>query len=232
MRYTDITIVGGGLAGSTVAAMLGHAGISAILIDPHTIYPPELRCEKLGGTQIPRLRKTGLADEILRATTVDGEVWEARFGYVVAKKPSDQHGVMYDTLVNTMRAQIPSGVEILHTKVIEVATSDERQRVVLADGEEISARLIVLANGPSVGLHPLDTRVLLGVLERLRGHGATVVIIEHDLDMIANADYVIDLNHGGGAAGGCIVATGTPEEVAAVEASATGRFLKAILTRS
>jgi 2-polyprenyl-6-methoxyphenol hydroxylase-like FAD-dependent oxidoreductase len=162
MRYTDIAIVGGGLAGSTVAAMLGHAGISAILIDPHTVYPPELRCEKLGGTQTPRLRKTGLADEILRATTVDGEVWEARFGYVVAKKPSDQHGVMYDTLVNTMRAQIPSGVEILHTKVIEVATSDERQRVVLADGEEISARLIVLANGPSVGL-----RHMLGLERRV-----------------------------------------------------------------
>jgi 2-polyprenyl-6-methoxyphenol hydroxylase-like FAD-dependent oxidoreductase len=162
MRYTDIAIVGGGLAGSTVAAMLGRAGISAILIDPHTVYPPELRCEKLGGTQTPRLRKTGLADEILRATTVDGEVWEARFGYVVAKKPSDQHGIMYDTLVNTMRAQIPSSVEILHTKVIEVATSDERQRVVLADGEEISARLIVLANGPSIGL-----RHMLGLGRRI-----------------------------------------------------------------
>ena len=162
MRYTDIAVIGGGLAGSAAAAMLGRAGISTILIDPHTVYPPDLRCEKLGGTQIERLRKTGLADETLRATTVDGEVWEARFGYVVAKKPSDQHGVMYDTLVNTMRAQIPAGVEILHTKVVEISTSDERQHVVLADGEEISARLIVLANGLSIGL-----RHMLGLERRV-----------------------------------------------------------------
>ena len=101
MRYTDVAIVGGGLAGSTAAAMLGRAGIAAILIDPHTVYPPELRCEKLGGEQLDLLRKTGLADATLRATTLDGEVWEARFGHVVARKPSDQHGMMYDTLVNT-----------------------------------------------------------------------------------------------------------------------------------
>ncbi|WP_439925044.1 FAD-dependent oxidoreductase [Nitrobacter sp. JJSN] len=162
MRYTDIAIIGGGLAGSTAAAMLGRAGIPAILIDPHTTYPPDLRCEKLGGTQLETLRKTGLADETLRATTIDGEVWEARFGYVVTKKPSDQHGVMYDTLVNTMRAQIPSSVETLYTKVVEVATSDERQRVVLADGETISARLIVLANGLSISL-----RHLLGLGRRI-----------------------------------------------------------------
>jgi 2-polyprenyl-6-methoxyphenol hydroxylase-like FAD-dependent oxidoreductase len=162
MRYTDIAIVGGGLAGSTAAAMLGRAGIATLLIDPHTVYPPELRCEKLGGTQTPRLRKTGLADEILRATTVDGEVWEARFGYVVAKKPSDQYGVMYDMLVNTMRGLIPANVDVLHTKAVELATSDERQRVVLADGEEISARLIVLANGPGIGL-----RHMLGLGRRV-----------------------------------------------------------------
>jgi 2-polyprenyl-6-methoxyphenol hydroxylase-like FAD-dependent oxidoreductase len=162
MRYTDIAIVGGGLAGATTAAMLGRAGIAAIMIDPHTTYPPDLRCEKLGGTQLPRLRRTGLDEEILRATTLDGEVWEARFGFVVAKKPSDQHGVMYDILVNTMRAQIPSNVEILYTKAVEVATSDERQYVVLADGEKISARLIVLANGLSISL-----RHMLGLERRV-----------------------------------------------------------------
>ncbi|GAB1716458.1 MAG: monooxygenase, FAD-binding protein [Nitrobacter sp.] len=162
MRYTDIAIVGGGLAGATAAAMLGRAGIAAIMIDPHAAYPADLRCEKLGGTQLPRLRRTGLDEEILRATTLDGEVWEARFGFVVAKRPSDQHGVMYDTLVNTMRAQIPPGVEILYTKAVEVATSDERQCVVLADGEEISARLIVLANGLSISL-----RHMLGLQRRV-----------------------------------------------------------------
>src|SRR3954465_1725663 len=116
MRYTDVAIVGGGLAGSTAAAMLGRAGIAALLIDPHAVYPPELRCEKLGGEQLDLLRKTGLADAILPAPTLDGAVWEARFGYVVAQKPSDQHGVMYDTLVNAVRAQIPPDVETIHAK--------------------------------------------------------------------------------------------------------------------
>lgn len=79
---------------------------------------------------------------------------------------------------------------------------------------------------PSVGLHPRDVRTLLSVLDRLVSRGATVVVIEHDLDMIANADHVIDMGPGGGEDGGRIVATGTPVEVAAVEASATGRYLR------
>src|ERR1700716_3175703 len=152
MRYTDGPIGGGGLAGSTAAAMLGRAGIAAVLIDPHTIYPPELRCEKVGGEQLDLLSKTGLADATLRATTLDGEVWEARFGYVVARKPSDQHGVMYDTLVNTLRAQIAPDVETIHAKPSARSSSQERQKVVLSNGEEISARLVVLANGLDGGL--------------------------------------------------------------------------------
>ena len=159
MRYTDIAIIGGGLAGSTAAAMLGRAGVPAVLIDPHPLYPPELRCEKLGGDQLDLLRKTGLADATLRATTLDGEVWEARFGHVVARKPSDQHGVMYDTLVNTVRAQIPHQVETIWAKASAIATSDERQKITLSNGEEISARLVVLANGLNVGLrHTLGLR--------------------------------------------------------------------------
>ena len=162
MRYTDVAIVGGGLAGSTAAAMLGRAGIPSVLIDPHVTYPPELRCEKLGGNQLTLLRKTGLADATLRATTLDGEVWEARFGYVVTKKPSDQHGIMYDTLVNTMRAQIPEGVETIHSKVIAISNSAERQKLVLSNDEEISARLVILANGLNVGL-----RHMLGITRRI-----------------------------------------------------------------
>jgi 2-polyprenyl-6-methoxyphenol hydroxylase-like FAD-dependent oxidoreductase len=162
MQYTDVAIVGGGLAGSTAAAMLGRAGIAAVLIDPHTIYPPELRCEKLSGEQLDLLRKTGLADATLRATTLDGEVSEARFGYVVARKPSDQHGVMYDTLVNTLRAQVPPDVPLIHAKASSIANSAERQKIVLSTGEEISARLVVIANGLNVGL-----RHMLGIRRRV-----------------------------------------------------------------
>ena len=78
---------------------------------------------------------------------------------------------------------------------------------------------------PTIGLHPLDVEVLLRVLQRLIDNGATVVVIEHDLDMIANADYVIDMGPGGGEDGGRIVCAGTPEQVAACPDSITGRYI-------
>ncbi len=78
---------------------------------------------------------------------------------------------------------------------------------------------------PTIGLHPLDVQVLLSVLNRLVEAGATVIVIEHDLDVIANADYLIDMGPGGGRQGGRIVACGTPEEVAACGESLTGHYL-------
>ena len=78
---------------------------------------------------------------------------------------------------------------------------------------------------PSIGLHPLDVRVLMGVFQALLDNGATVIVIEHDLDVIRNADYVIDMGPGGGDAGGRIVACGTPEEIRTASASITGRYL-------
>ena len=78
---------------------------------------------------------------------------------------------------------------------------------------------------PSIGLHPLDVRVLLGVFQALLDHGATVIVIEHDLDVIRNADYVIDMGPGGGDAGGRIVAAGTPAEIRTSPESLTGKYL-------
>lgn len=78
---------------------------------------------------------------------------------------------------------------------------------------------------PSIGLHPLDVQVLLGVFQALLDHGATVVVIEHDLDVIRNADYVIDMGPGGGEAGGRVVARGTPQEIREKPCSITGRYL-------
>ncbi len=78
---------------------------------------------------------------------------------------------------------------------------------------------------PTIGLHPLDVQVLLGVFETLVANGATVVVIEHDLDVMRNADYIVDMGPGGGVDGGRVVAAGTPAEVAANPNSVTGRFL-------
>jgi 2-polyprenyl-6-methoxyphenol hydroxylase-like FAD-dependent oxidoreductase len=151
MRRTDIVIIGGGLAGSTVAAMLGRAGIEAILVDPHEAYPEDFRCEKLDATQVAVLRKTGLADRVLAATTHDGGVWVARRGRLVEKRPSDQRGILYQTLVNTVRSTIPEGVAVVPAKVATAATTADRQTVVLSDGQEISARLVVMASGLNLG---------------------------------------------------------------------------------
>jgi 2-polyprenyl-6-methoxyphenol hydroxylase-like FAD-dependent oxidoreductase len=152
MQYTDIAIVGGGLAGSTAAVMLGRAGIGAVLIDPHPIYPPDFRCEKLVVSQIPLLHRTGLADAVLRVATPEQEVWIARFGDVVEKRHHHQHNILYDTLVNTIRAEIPLGTEFIHAKVATISATSKRQRITLSNGKEISARLVVLATGLNIGL--------------------------------------------------------------------------------
>ena len=163
MRYNDIAVVGGGLAGSIAAAMLGRAGISAILVDPHPMYPPDFRVEKLSGElQIERFRKTGLAEATLRSATHDKANWIARFGYLLDRKPSQQYGIMYDALVNSIRAQIPPDVASIYAKAVSISTTAERQKVVLSNGEEISARLVVLTNGLNVGL-----RHQLGIERRL-----------------------------------------------------------------
>ena len=78
---------------------------------------------------------------------------------------------------------------------------------------------------PSIGLHPLDVQVLLGVFQALLDKWATVVVIEHDLDVIRNADYVIDMGPEGGNAGGRIVASGTPREIKENKNSITGKYL-------
>ncbi len=103
----------------------------------------------------------------------------------------------------------------------------EAQRLKLAGelGKSQEGSVFVF-DEPTIGLHPLDVRVLLEVFDRLVGSGATVVVVEHDLDLIRNADYVIDMGPGGGTAGGEIVFAGTPDELAACTRSVTGRYLR------
>lgn len=84
---------------------------------------------------------------------------------------------------------------------------------------------------PTTGLHSEDIRKLLGVLQKLVDQGNTVLIIEHNLDVVKSADYLIDLGPEGGDGGGTIVATGTPEQIAQVSNSYTGQYLKPVLQR-
>lgn len=102
----------------------------------------------------------------------------------------------------------------------------EAQRLKLASeiGRQQTDSVFIF-DEPSIGLHPLDVRVLLEVFQALLDNGATVIVIEHDLDVIRNADYIVDMGPGGGESGGRIVASGTPEEIKANPDSITGKFL-------
>ena len=102
----------------------------------------------------------------------------------------------------------------------------EAQRLKLAsEMGKGQADSVFVFDEPTIGLHPLDVQTLLGVLQALVDQGATVLVIEHDLDVIRNADYVIDMGPGGGAAGGRVVAVGTPKQIAANKDSITGKYI-------
>ena len=108
----------------------------------------------------------------------------------------------------------------------------EAQRVKLASelGKRSTGRTLYILDEPTTGLHFEDTRKLLGVLQRLVDGGNTIVVIEHNLDVVKSADWIIDMGPEGGEEGGRVVAFGTPESVAAVPESYTGKFLREVLS--
>ena len=118
-------------------------------------------------------------------------------------------------------------------RTLDTLSGGEAQRVKLA--KELSKRdtgsTLYILDEPTTGLHFFDIEHLLHVLHRLRDRGNTVVVIEHNLDVIKTADWVIDLGPEGGDGGGQIVATGTPEQVAETKGSFTGEYLKPLVAR-
>ena len=121
-----------------------------------------------------------------------------------------------------------------YVKIGQPATTlsgGEAQRVKLANelAKKGTGKTIYILDEPTTGLHTADVHKLLDVLNRLVEQGNTVLVIEHNLDVIKTADYIIDLGPEGGDKGGTVVCTGTPEEVAKCEASHTGRFIKKLL---
>jgi excinuclease ABC subunit A len=134
----------------------------------------------------------------------------------------------------TRRLQTIYDVGLDYIKLGQPATTlsgGEAQRVKLAAelSKRATGRTLYILDEPTTGLHFADIRKLLDVLNRLTDAGNTVIVIEHNLDVIKTADYIIDLGPEGGEAGGQVVAVGTPEEVAQVESSYTGQFLRQVL---
>ncbi len=132
------------------------------------------------------------------------------------------------------KLQTLKDVGLSYIKLGQSATTlsgGEAQRVKLASElqKKATGKTLFVLDEPTTGLHSNDVKKLIEVLQRLVDNGDTVVVIEHNLDVIKNADYIIDIGPEGGVDGGQVVATGTPEEIVQVKESYTGQYLKPLL---
>lgn len=139
------------------------------------------------------------------------------------------------TIANKLQSLFDVGLSYI--KLGQPATElsgGEAQRVKLATelSKRETGKTMYILDEPTTGLHVYDIKKLVAILNRLIGNGNSVVVIEHNLDVIKCADYIIDMGPEGGDEGGTVVVTGTPEEVAKCEKSYTGQFLKKILSES
>ncbi|EKW99352.1 excinuclease ABC subunit UvrA [Ligilactobacillus saerimneri] len=201
-------------------------------------------CPTCKGTGVLNLDIQYLPDMVQPCPTCHGQRYNAEtltvtwhgfnLAQILAMTVSEAHDHFADTTkLGTVLAGLKEmGLGYLHLGEATPALSGgEAQRLKLAvDMSKDQHGTLYLFDEPSIGLHPLDERLLLAVFDRLLEQGATIVVIEHDLDLIANADYIVDLGPRGGHAGGQVVATGTPAAVAHQEQSLTGKYLRAHLT--
>ncbi len=202
------------------------------------------RCEACQGDGVTKVEMHFLPDiyvpcDVCKGKRYNRETLEIRY------KGKNIHEVLEMTVEDALaffepvpalarKLQTLMDVGLSYIRLGQAATTlsgGEAQRVKLS--RELSKRdtgqTLYILDEPTTGLHFEDIRQLLDVLHRLRDHGNTVVIIEHNLDVIKTADWIVDLGPEGGSGGGEIIATGTPEEVAKVQASYTGQFLAPIL---
>jgi excinuclease ABC subunit A len=204
------------------------------------------RCEACQGDGVMRVEMHFLPDVYVPCDACGGRRYN-RETLEVLYRGKSIHDVLEMTVEDALRffQAIPAVQPKLQTlldvglgylKLGQNATTlsgGEAQRVKLARelAKRATGRTLYVLDEPTTGLHFHDVAQLLGVLQRLRDEGNTVVVIEHNLDVIKTADWVIDLGPEGGAGGGALVAAGTPEQVARVAASHTGRYLAPLLGR-
>ena len=202
------------------------------------------RCEACQGDGVTKVEMHFLPDIYVPCDVCNGKRYN-RETLDITFKGKNIHQILEMTIEDASEffESIPSvsrklktlmDVGLSYIKLGQAATTlsgGEAQRVKLS--KELSKRdtgkTLYILDEPTTGLHFHDIQQLLSVLHRLRDHGNTVVVIEHNLDVIKTADWIIDLGPEGGAGGGQIVAAGTPESIAKIKASHTGRFLKKLL---
>lgn len=204
------------------------------------------RCEACAGDGVKRLKMYFMADVFVPCEVCGGkrysrEILEVKYKgksiYDVLEMTIDEAYEFFDAIPNIKHIlQTLVDVGLGYIKLGQSATTlsgGEAQRLKLAS--ELTRRdtgnTVYILDEPTTGLHSYDVKKLVNILQRLVGNGNTVVVIEHNLDIVKTADYIIDMGPEGGEGGGKIVATGTPEEVTKVEGSYTGMYLKKILER-
>lgn len=197
-------------------------GTGIISLDVQFLPDVNIPCTECGGSRYSR--EAGL---IRRACKTDGR--DNTLPELMAMSVDEALDACADLPLVCRRLQVLRELGLGYLTLGEETPSlsgGEAQRLKLASemGKGQSDTVFVF-DEPTIGLHPLDVETLLGVFQRLIANGATVIVIEHDLDVIRNADYVIDMGPGGGTEGGRIVAAGTPEKIAAAKDSLTGRYL-------
>ena len=197
-------------------------GTGQISLDVQFLPDVTITCPECGGK-----RYSGEAEKIL---------WKPKGAEEAFSLPALMAMTVDDTLeLFKDKKKIYEKLKVLHDLGLGYLTLGE-DTPALSGGEAQRLKLasemgrtqedsVFVFDEPTIGLHPLDVQVLLGVFDRLVEAGATVLVIEHDLDVIANADYVIDMGPGGGEQGGRIVACGTPEQIRQSKESITGRYL-------
>jgi len=143
----DVAIVGGGLAGSLAAAVLTRAGYKVALIDKRAVYPEEFRVEKLGGKQIEILQRLGLLDAFAKEACAFDTVLNIRRGKIVDISRGTSYGLHYAPLVAIARRLIADPSSLIVDQVFNISPSDDLQRITLASGNQVVARLAILATG-------------------------------------------------------------------------------------
>lgn len=198
-------------------------GTGEITLDVQFLPDVDIPCPDCEGR-----RYSPAADEYCRASDADGQPLSLPELLAMTVAEALPHLTAMRKVHARLRALADVGLGYLTLHEATPALSGgEAQRLKLATelGKSQQHTLFVF-DEPTVGLHPEDVRVLVRVFQQLLDQGGTVLVIEHDLDMIANADWVIDLGPGGGQDGGQIVATGTPQQIADASDSVTGKYLK------
>lgn len=204
------------------------------------------RCEACGGDGIVKIEMHFLSDifvpcEVCKGKKYNRETLDVRYKgkniYEVLEMTVDEALVFFENIPKIKRKlETLSDVGLGYIKLGQSSTTlsgGEAQRVKLATElcKRSTGKTIYILDEPTTGLHVADVHKLIEVLQKLVDAGNTVLVIEHNLDVIKTADYIIDLGPEGGSGGGSVVAAGTPEKVAKVKESYTGKYLKKVLEK-